>query len=43
MEPFDDIQCEEMIPEYWEGSPEDAPLSEEDLEKWSEEMIERAR
>jgi hypothetical protein len=41
MEPFDDIQCEESIPEYWEGSPEPDPLTEEELEdqfqRWQEE------
>ena len=35
LEPFDDIQCEELIPEHWEGSPEDEPLTEADLEAQS--------
>ena len=32
LEPFDDISCEESIPEYWEGSPEPEPLTAEELE-----------
>jgi len=40
LEPFDDIQCEELIPEHWEGSPEDEPLTEADLEAQSKAHLE---
>jgi predicted HAD superfamily Cof-like phosphohydrolase len=41
IDPFDDIQCEESIPEHWEGSPEPEPLSEEDLEKQAQEYAQK--
>jgi hypothetical protein len=40
IDPFDDISCEESIPEYWEGSPEPEPLSEADLEAQSKAHLE---
>jgi len=33
IDPFDDIQCEELVPEQWEGSPEPEPLSDAELEQ----------
>jgi hypothetical protein len=35
LDPFDNIQCEESIPEYWEGSPEPEPLTPEELEDFA--------
>jgi len=32
IDPMDDIQCEEFVPEFWEGSPEEEPLTQEQLE-----------
>ena len=35
IDPFDDIQCEELVPEQWEGSPEPEPLSDAELgQQW---------
>ena len=39
LDPMDDIQCEELVPEYWEGSPEEEPLSEADMERQAEEYF----
>jgi len=40
LEPFDDIQCEELIPEHWEDSPEEEPLTEAELEAQSKAHLE---
>lgn len=39
IDPMDDIQCEEFVPEFWEGSPEEEPLSDADLERQAEEYF----
>ena len=39
IDPMDDIQCEEFVPEFWEGSPEPEPLSEADMERQAEEYF----
>lgn len=47
IDPFDDLQCEELVPENWEGSPEPEPLSEADLEQqwqtWKRDNPEQAQ
>ena len=47
IDPFDDIQCEEFVPEFWEGSPEPEPLTDADLEQqwqgWKKDNPEQAQ
>ena len=37
IDPFDEIQCEEFVPEQWEGSPEPEPLTDAELEQQMQE------
>jgi hypothetical protein len=44
MDPFDDIQCEEIFPDdAYEGVPEDEPPTEAEMEKWYQQWVESER